>query len=264
MAGKEQDPAGKEQDQNDELIGHIIRIGIEIYRAGGEVTRAEDTVRRILRAYGFRNVEVYTITSLLEVSVTDAAGNNHTQAKRIGGSGTDLEKLCRLNALSRQICRQPPMEKQLSKLLEDAIRPVKERPYISYIGAILAAGGFTVFFGGTMYDTLATAVLACVITWLDRKGIYKKANQLLFYIICSIITGILGVILVHFGLGVHLDKILIGCIMLTIPGIAITYAVRDMLIGELITGLLRFVESLLIAASIAGGFILSFMIAGSI
>ena len=36
-------------------------------------------------------------------------------------------------------------------------------------------------------------------------------------------------------------------------GISITYAMRDMLLGESITGLFRFIESLLIAATIAGG-----------
>ena len=67
--------------------------------------------------------------------------------------------------------------------------------------------------------------------------------------------------MVRLGAGAHLDKILIGCIMLTIPGISITYAMRDMLLGESITGLFRFLESLLIAASIAGGFLLSTIIA---
>lgn len=89
----------------------------------------------------------------------------------------------------------------------------------------------------------------------------QKENQLLFYLVCSIVTGFLGCILVRVGIGVHLDKILIGCIMLTIPGIPITYAMRDMLLGESITGLFRFVESLLIAASIAGGFLLATVLA---
>ena len=110
-------------------------------------------------------------------------------------------------------------------------------------------------------DVPATIILACFINWMDRKGIYKKENQLLFYLVCSIVTGFLGCILVRVGIGVHLDKILIGCIMLTIPGIPITYAMRDMLLGESITGLFRFVESLLIAASIAGGFLLATVLA---
>ena len=118
-----------------------------------------------------------------------------------------------------------------------------------------------VFFGGTLQDVPATALLALLINWMDRRGIYKKENQLLFYLLCSVATGFVACVLVRFGVGVHLDKILIGCIMLTIPGISTTYAARDMLLGESITGLFRFLESLLIAASIAGGFLFSTLIA---
>lgn len=126
---------------------------------------------------------------------------------------------------------------------------------------MLTACSFAVFFGGSAADIPAAAILACLICWMDRRGFYKKANQLLFYLLCSMLTGFLGCVLVRMGVGVHLDKILIGCIMLTIPGISITYAMRDMLLGESITGLFRFIESLLIAATIAGGFLLSTVVA---
>ena len=128
-------------------------------------------------------------------------------------------------------------------------------------GIFLSLCSFAVFFGGSAADIPAAAILACLICWMDRRGFYKKANQLLFYLLCSMLTGFLGCVLVRMGVGVHLDKILIGCIMLTIPGISITYAMRDMLLGESITGLFRFIESLLIAATIAGGFLLSTVVA---
>ena len=56
------------------------------------------------------------------------------------------------------------------------------------------------------------------------------------------------------GLGSHADLISIGNIMLLIPGIAFTNSVRDMFSGDTITGLLRFIESLLLAVTIALGF----------
>lgn len=157
-----------------------------------------------------------------------------------------------MNALSREICATCPSAAGHTARVEAIKYPKPEAAWISYVGAMLAAGSFTVFFGGKLADVPATIILACFINWMDRKGIYKKENQLLFYLVCSIVTGFLGCVLVRVGIGVHLDKILIGCIMLTIPGIPITYAMRDMLLGESITGLFRFVESLLIAASIAG------------
>ena len=64
------------------------------------------------------------------------------------------------------------------------------------------------------------------------------------------------------GLGTHQDKIMIGGIMLLIPGIAMTNSVRDMLTGDIVTGMLRLTNSLLQAAAIASGFALSIMLMG--
>ena len=52
----------------------------------------------------------------------------------------------------------------------------------------------------------------------------------------------------------HVNEISIGVIMLVIPGAALTNAVRDMLVGHTISGLLRIVESLLLALMLAIGF----------
>ncbi len=246
----------------EQLMDVSLDMGKALLLAGGEVTRVEDTITRILHAYGMHDVGVFTITSLIEVTARTAEGNEIVKARRIvGGFATDLDRVEQLNALSREICATclPPQE--ITARIEAIKHPKTEAAWISYAGAALAAGSFAVFFGGTMADVPATVILACFISWMERKGIYKKENQLLFYLLCSILTGFLGCMLVRIGIGVHLDKILIGCIMLTIPGIPITYAMRDMLLGESITGLFRFIDSLLIAASIAGGFLLATILA---
>lgn len=246
----------------EQLVDASLDMGKALLLAGGEVTRVEDTITRILHAYGMHKVGVFTITSLIEVTARTPDGDEIVKARRIaGGYATNLDRVEQLNALSREICVTCPPPQDIISRIEAIKYPKPEAAWISYVGAMLAAGSFTVFFGGRLADVPATIILACFINWMDRKGIYKKENQLLFYLVCSIVTGFLGCILVRVGIGVHLDKILIGCIMLTIPGIPITYAMRDMLLGESITGLFRFVESLLIAASIAGGFLLATVLA---
>ena len=59
-----------------------------------------------------------------------------------------------------------------------------------------------------------------------------------------------------------MDKIMIGGIMLLIPGIAMTNSVRDMLIGDIMSGWLRLLSALLIAGAIACGFALSIILIG--
>ena len=247
---------------DEQLVDASLDMGKALLLAGGEVTRVEDTITRILHAYGMQEIGVFTITSLIEVTAITPAGDEIVKARRVtGGYATNLDKVERLNALSREICAQKPSPEEIQARTSAILRPRKEGAWIRYVGAVLAASSFTVFFGGTLQDVPATALLALLINWMDRRGIYKKENQLLFYLLCSVATGFVACVLVRFGVGVHLDKILIGCIMLTIPGIPTTYAARDMLLGESITGLFRFLESLLIAASIAGGFLFSTLIA---
>ncbi|MBR5505614.1 MAG: threonine/serine exporter family protein, partial [Clostridia bacterium] len=58
------------------------------------------------------------------------------------------------------------------------------------------------------------------------------------------------------------DKIIIGDIMLLIPGIAFTNSIRNLLVGDTNTGVIRMVETILWAASLALGFVLSMMLIG--
>ena len=53
------------------------------------------------------------------------------------------------------------------------------------------------------------------------------------------------------------DKIIIGDIMLLIPGLAFTNAVKDIFIGDTISGVMRLIETILWAAALALGFALS-------
>ena len=57
-----------------------------------------------------------------------------------------------------------------------------------------------------------------------------------------------------------MDKILIGDIMLLIPGLAMTNAVRNMLVGDTISGVIRLAETLIWAAALAGGFMVAMMV----
>lgn len=60
----------------------------------------------------------------------------------------------------------------------------------------------------------------------------------------------------------HADKIMIGDIMLLIPGIAITNSIRDMLMGDTIAGIMRLIESILWAGALASGFMASIWMVG--
>ena len=66
----------------------------------------------------------------------------------------------------------------------------------------------------------------------------------------------------HLGLADNAGMIMIGDIMLIIPGLMLIHSVREMLCGDLMSGLLRLLESLILALAIACGFAIPILILG--
>ena len=79
-------------------------------------------------------------------------------------------------------------------------------------------------------------------------------NSILQSLLASAFTAGVVVLLVRFRIGQAADKITIGNIMLLIPGISFTTALRDMINGDTISGLTGISEAVIKAIAIAIGF----------
>ena len=237
------------------LLQNVLDISEEMLVAGAEVNRVEDSIERMLSAYDcpFDRVNAFITTTNIQVTFEDPKGDIITQIRRVKRSDTNFDRLDYLNDLSRYICSEKPdLETMRSKYLEVMSRPNNPN-WVRYLSGVMAAGGFTVFFGGSLFDGVISACVSILINFL--LGYFKKfnINQMAIIFMTSIISGVASILLCSLGLA-NLDKVLIGEIMLMIPGIAMTNAVRDMLIGDIATGLLRLANALLLAGAIALGF----------
>ena len=240
-------------DTRGKILRQLIHVGELLLMNGAEVKRVEETIARMGRAYGATETDVFVITSSIVVTITFPDGEMLTQTKRIRSSGgTDFSKIEELNALSRRCCEQPLSVTELTAEIE-RIRSVRQgNPYF-YCGSMLAAGSLAMFFGGNIADGVAAALVAVLICIMQRWLSPLCMNNVIFNLIASFVTGTVICLLAGF-LPVHVDKIMIGDIMLLIPGLALTNAVRNVLIGDTISGIMRLTESLLWAGVLACGF----------
>ena len=79
-------------------------------------------------------------------------------------------------------------------------------------------------------------------------------NSILQSLLVSAFTAFVVLLLVHLGIGNTPEKIMIGNIMLLIPGIAFTTSLRDLINGDTISGLIGLIEAIVKAIAIAIGF----------
>ena len=242
----------------------MLELGEELLSSGAEVNRVEDTLCRIGFAYGAKKVNVFVITSSIVMTVIFSDDEELTCTRRIMRSvSTNLSRLEQLNNLSR-ICNEhtPDIGEVKARLKE--ITTHKPTKFFEYTGSILASGAFAVFFGGTIFDGIAAAFFGAIICLLSRIFAPVCPNRVFYYFSTALLVGIGISITASLITLLHSDKIMIGDIMLLIPGIAITNSIRDMLIGDTLSGTMRFFESLIWAVAIAGGFMLAIAVTGRI
>ena len=233
----------------------VMDIGEQMLLCGAEIHRVEDSIERMCSALGANEIDVFIITSSMVVTIHTAEGC-FTQTRRIMGSGNDIERLHKLNQLSRDICGNKPDLKYIKERLND-ISSQKRYPFwIEIISYIFIVGAFTFFFGGDPSDTLIASligvILRFVVLFIDKFEINKIFGKL----ICAFIATISAFLAMKIGFIENIDKVMIGAIMVLIPGVGLTNALRDLFVGDSVSGLLRLIEAVLATLAIAAGYFL--------
>ncbi len=243
------------------ILAIALDVGAEILKCGGEIHRVEDTIVRICKAYGAEAVDVFAITSLITAEVRMPDGSSATHTRRVLSTYNHLSRLEACNALSRTICASPVSAAEVTRRLREitVYRPVPE--WLCYLGGMMATGGFAVFFGGTLLDGLAAAAIALVLTLFARLR-PVRINGMVRSLISSFAAGALSVLCVAVGFGTHMDKIIIGTIMLEIPGLSFGTALRDLLGGDTLAGTMRLIQTILQTLMIAMGYMAALMLFG--
>ena len=165
------------------LLDCLLDLGQLLLGCGAEISRVEDTLTRVGRAYGAAETDVFVITSIISLTMEFPGHEAVTETRRIvRDDGTDFYRLEKLNALSRAVCAEP-MEVDELRARIDAVAAGRKPFRVQLFGSILAAGSFAVFFGGSVWDGLAAAVLGALICLLqlrlDRTEINTVARNLL-------------------------------------------------------------------------------------
>ena len=239
----------------DKLLNLVVSLGCRLAESGAEIYRVEESVYRLLRAYGGADAQVFAIPSCLIVSLMAEDGRPLTRMRRIGAHGTDIELLEACNALCRRLCRTvPPLDeaRELVKRLPAACR--RHRPATVLLGYAAAPAFFCPLFGGGFWDALSACFCGLVVgACLLFGGKWLGSNGFLRTLVCSGIASLLSLLLVRAGLGSNVDLVTIGVLMLLVPGVALTNAMRELVAGDTYSGLSRTAEAILIAMGIALG-----------
>lgn len=237
----------------DILLDLVSELGYHLAMSGAETFRIEDSVKRILSAYNIES-EVFAIPNNLTVSIRTPDGKSATRMKRIGFHDNDIDSVEKFNSLSRRICSEKPDPAvAMQWLKETCASRVRYKLPLQLVGSFLGAAGFSVFFGGTIIDAIC-AGLCGILVGLTTCFLEKfQTNRFFRTIACGFIMAFVAYASGILHIADNSDTVIIGTLMLLVPGLIFTNAMRDIIFGDTNSGINRIVQVLLIAAGIALG-----------
>ena len=235
------------------LLDMVAELGYQLAMNGAETFRIEESVHRVMLAYGIE-AEVFAIPNCLHVSIETDKGKPMTRMRRIGAHGNNLDAVEQYSNLSRKICQETPDPQVAMTWLRETEK--KRREYklpMLLLGHMLGAGGFAILFGGGLKECICAGIcglIVCLVSYYTEK---LKANLFFRLIAASFFMALLAYLSVSLGAIQNADATIIGTLMILVPGLMFTNALRDIIYGDTNSGINRFVQVGLVAAALALG-----------
>lgn len=235
------------------MIDGVVEAGKVMLESGSEIYRSEETMIRMANSFGLKNVDIFTLSTCIYVTC-DIDGESYTRIKRIYPKTTDLSKISRINQLSRDMAKEPLSIEVFTKRLEMIKNHEKPRKVVVALTMALACAVFAFMLEKCSFnDGVCTAIISFISYYLLEELNRYHLHSLFKNMLVTMFMTFAAVICVQLGWGNQLDTIVIGNIMLVVPGVALTNAIRDALNGDILSGLIRMVEAITIAIAIALG-----------
>ncbi len=235
-----------------------LLAGKIMLQSGAETHRVEDTMIRMAATFGVEQAQSHVTPTGILFALGETEPTNFA---RIVDRSTDLHKVTQVNSISRNISTG-------SVTLDDAfgqLRVIEKQThaypiYLQIIAAALASGCFTIMFQGQWIDFIPAFVAGGI--GYSAMVLLRELVEIQFFaeLLAAFFIGLIAFLFVYLGIGMALDKIIIGSVMPLVPGLLITNAVRDLMSGHLVSGLSKGAEAFLTAFAIGAGVAVIFLI----
>ena len=107
----------------DLVLDFAVNLGDRMLDSGANLERVNTSIHRILHTYGFQEISLFSLSSILMVSACDLGGERAYRQLTVRGGSIHLERLKKLNQLVFTVCETKPEPSALHELLLTTFGP---------------------------------------------------------------------------------------------------------------------------------------------
>jgi len=240
--------------QNDAFIIKVLStantIGKILLTSGAEAYRVEEAITLVCRRFDLKSESFVTMTCVL-TSAKKKDGEVITEVNRIYSVSNNLNKIDRIHKILLDIHKYEidDLEKEIKKLQIQTVYKKK----VLLISYCFSAAFFSLLFDGKFRDFLVAGVGGVLIFYMAYFANKLKLNNFFINTLGGFLVTIFSSFATKLGIVSTPSYSAIGTLMLLVPGLALTNAIRDLINGDLLAGTSRSIEAALVGSALAIG-----------
>ncbi|WP_346939466.1 threonine/serine exporter family protein [uncultured Clostridium sp.] len=235
-----------------QVLDIALSAGELLISNGSESYRVEETIERICKAYNYKS-ECITTGKGIFISILDEDQEKVTSLKKVRGKSVDLYSIELVNSFSRSIEEEKISYDEAMSRLND----IRKSPTFKLPIRVLAGGMtcfiYSLFFNGTIFAAFISAIIGMIIYYMVDKVSNVGFFQFFIFFFSGFLIASIGIFFENIITIVDKDKIILGSIMVLLPGVALTNGIKDIIYGDFTSGISKVGEAVLIITAIGSG-----------
>jgi len=235
-------------------VGNILlEIGSLLMSSGANSNRIRITLERIANGLGYKTELLITHRALMLTIIEKDQEHFFSRLKRTSPHGVNFRVVSGISHLSWNVLEQNWTVLQISEEVQ-RLKALPHYPRLVVLGFVgLAGAAFCRLFGGGFIEMSVAFVATVAGLFVRQEAMRVKFNPYLCVYFASVAASFIAGLAELYQIGAQPDKAFATSVLFLVPGVPLINSVTDLLEGNLQNGIIRGINGLIIAFSIAMG-----------
>lgn len=237
----------------DYILDFVVHLGREMLKSGANLERVERSIELVCKTYKLREVSISLLSTSITVSAREFGKPAKVRQVKVPFCEIHLERLRRLNDLSYRVCSEKPQPMQLEDMLYEAALTQSYPPQILLLGYVIAMSCLCRIFEGGWRDIVVADLSTVVIFFVMNRLAREHLNRIIPNVLCMFLAGVIALFFTYIGFSKNFYSIIITNAFYLIPGVPMVNAVRNILCGNEMNGIIELIKVFLEVVTIVVG-----------
>ena len=244
----------EEKESEIREIGSILLdIGAHLMSSGASSNRVRVTVNRIAEAYGY-DADMLITNRALMLTVNDHEEKEYfSRVKRTSPHGVNFKVVSGISRMSWRIVEEKWNFEQIRAEIH-RLTSLPQYPRLLILSLVsLAGASFCRLFGGDTIDMATTFVATFAGLFIRQQAHKLSFNPYLCVLFASITASLISGFGFKIGLSDTLEHSFASSVLFLIPGVPLIQSFTDIIDGNILNGMVRSINALVMIFMIALG-----------